>query len=412
MLSSIVKMNLSVFVAKKYFLSKKKNLFINIISFITVLVIALATMAFIILLSVFNGLEDVIKQQYNILNPELKISPAKGKFFIYNDAIKQKIQNIKGIKVISEAIEDDAVFRYKDRQMVGKIKGVTENFIALEGLSKQVRAGDFKLYEGDYARAIVGLGVFQMLTMNMGDEILEIWYPNRKEKIRMSEKDIVKLSVLPSGIFEVEYDHDGKYIIVPIEFTEDLMSYNAQERSYLELKLHDKKELSRIQKELRNILGVDFKIENQEEQQFEVLRAIRIEKLVTRIALSFVFLIACFNIFFLLTMITIEKKKDIVIWQVLGAEKSFVQRVFIQQGLMIALSGALIGLVLGVGLCWLQKEFGYVKMGLTTSVIDAYPVRMDWLDFVFTFITILGCTMLVAYFPAKKALKTDLRDNL
>jgi len=405
-------MNLSVFVAKKYFLSKKKNLFINIISLITVMVIALATMAFIILLSVFNGLEDVIKQQYNILNPELKISSQKGKFFIYNEALKKKISAIKGIKVVSEAIEDDAVFRYKDRQMVGKIKGVTENFVALEGLAKQVRAGEFKLYEGDYSRAVIGLGVFQMLTMNMGDEILEIWYPNRKEKIRMSEKDIVKLSVLPSGIFEVEYEHDGKYIVVPIEFTEELMSYNAQERSYLELKLQNKKDIPQIQNELTQVLGENFKVENQEEQQFEVLRAIRIEKLVTRIALSFVFLIACFNIFFLLTMITIEKKKDIAIWQVLGAEKNFVKRVFIQQGLLIALSGALVGLILGVTLCWLQKEFGYVKMGLSASVIDAYPVRMDWLDFVFTFLTILGCTILVAYFPAQKALKTDLRDNL
>jgi lipoprotein-releasing system permease protein len=411
-LSSPESMNLSVFVAKKYFLSKKKNLFINIISLITVIVIALATMAFVILLSVFNGLEDIIRLQYNILNPEIKISPKKGKFFVYDENIKQKISKIKEIKVVSEAIEDDAVFRYKDRQMVGKIKGVTENYMALGGLSKQMRAGEFKLYEGDYARAVVGLGVFQMLTMNMGDEILEVWYPNRKEKIRMSEKDITKLAVLPAGIFEVEYEHDGKYILVPIEFTEELMSYSSQERSYLEIALQDKNSLNKVQAALKEALGDAFLVENQEEQQFEVLRAIRIEKLVTRIALSFVFLIACFNIFFLLTMITLEKKKDIAVWRVLGAEKTFIQRVFIQQGLLIALTGAVIGLLLGVVLCWLQQQYGFVKMGLVASVIDAYPVRMDWLDFVFTFLTILFCSILVAYFPAKKATKTEIKENL
>jgi lipoprotein-releasing system permease protein len=361
---------------------------------------------------VFNGLEDIIRLQYNILNPEIKISPKKGKFFVYDENMKQKISKIKEIKVVSEAIEDDAVFRYKDRQMVGKIKGVTENYMALGGLSKQMRAGEFKLYEGDYARAVVGLGVFQMLTMNMGDEILEVWYPNRKEKIRMSEKDITKLAVLPAGIFEVEYEHDGKYILVPIEFTEELMSYSSQERSYLEIALQDKNSLNKVQAALKEALGDAFLVENQEEQQFEVLRAIRIEKLVTRIALSFVFLIACFNIFFLLTMITLEKKKDIAVWRVLGAEKTFIQRVFIQQGLLIALTGAVIGLLLGVVLCWLQQQYGFVKMGLVASVIDAYPVRMDWLDFVFTFLTILFCSILVAYFPAKKATKTEIKENL
>jgi lipoprotein-releasing system permease protein len=405
-------MKLALKVAGKYFLSKKRNLFINIISAITVIVIALATIAFIVLLSVFNGLEALMRSQYNILNPELKISPAKGKFFVYDEKIKQKITSVAGIKVVSEAIEDDAVFRYKDRQMVGKIKGVTDNFAELGGIAKQVRAGEFRLYEGEYARAVVGLGVFQMLTMNMADDVLEIWYPNRKQKISMTEKDIRKLALLPSGVFEVEYEHDGKYIIVPIEFTEELMQYQHNERSYLEIAVKDKKLIPTIQKELQKVLGSDFLVQNQEEQQYEILRAIRIEKLVTRIALSFVFLIACFNIFFLLSMIVIEKRKDIAVWQVLGAEKGFIQKIFIWQGLMIALTGGIIGLILGYLLCFLQEKYGFVKMNITSTIVDAYPVRMDWLDFVFTFFTIVVCTWIVAWFPAKNALKTDLRENL
>lgn len=405
-------MRLTLQVAGRYFFSKKTNLFINIISIITVIVIALATIAFIVLLSVFNGLEALMRSQYNILNPELKILPKKGKFFIYNDTLKQKITSVVGIKVISEAIEDDAVFRYKDRQMVGKIKGVTENFTDLEGIAKQVRVGEFKLYEGDYARAIVGLGVFQTLTMNMGDDVIEVWYPNRKEKISMTEKDIRKLSLLPSGVFEVEYEHDGKYIIVPIEFTEELMQYHSNERSYLELAVWEKKQLPHIQKKLQKVLGKDFLILNQEEQQYEILRAIRIEKLVTRIALSIVFLIACFNIFFLLSMIIIEKRKDIAIWQALGAEKRFIQNIFVGQGLLIALTGGVIGLLLGYLLCYLQEQYGFVKMNITSNLIDAYPVKIHWTDFVFTFLTIVFCTWIVSLFPARNALRTDLKENL
>lgn len=403
---------LSFIVAKRYFLSTKKNLFINIISLITMIVVALAAASFVILLSVFNGLEDIIRLQYNILNPELRISPRKGKVFEFDTTLQKKIQQVKGIAVVSEAIEDDAVFKYKDRQMVGKIKGVTQNFKDLGGIALQVRAGEFKLYEGEYARAVIGLGVFQSLTMNVGDEILELWYPNRKDKIQMSEKDIRKASILPSGIFEVEYEHDGKYIIVPIELTEKLMDYQDNERSYLEIKVKDKIQIRAIQKELKAALGEKFIIQNQEEQQYEVLRAIRIEKLFTRMALSFVFLIACFNIFFLLTMITLEKRKDIALWLVLGAEKKFVRQVFLQQGLLIALSGTIMGLGLGVLTCYLQEQYGFAKMGITASLIDAYPVRMEWTDFVLSFFTIAFCTLLMSYFPAQKALKTDIKTNL
>lgn len=402
-------MQIALFVARKYFLSKKKNLFINIISFITVLVIMLAVIAFIVLLSVFNGLEDMMQAQYNLMNPDLKISPKKGKTFIYDSNLKNKVKSVKGIQVISEALEDDAVFRYKDRQMIGKMKGVTEDFVALEGISKQIVIGHFKLYEGQYARAIVGLGVATLMTMNIGDEPLEVWYPNRKQKITMSEKDIKKLSLLPIGVFEVEYEHDGKYVIVPIEFTEELMQYNSQERSYLELKLQNPQQTASVQKELQKLLGENFLVENREEQQAEILRAIRIEKLIARIALSFVFLIACFNIFFLLTMITLEKRKDIALWQVMGAEKSFVRKTFILQGVFIALSGAILGLIAGLLLCILQQEYGFVHLD---SRGTPYPIRLDWFDFVLTFLTILFSTLIASFFPARKATKEELKMQL
>jgi len=402
-------MNITIFTASRYFLSKKKNLFINIISFITVLVITLAVVAFIVLLSVFNGLEDMMRGQYNLMNPDLKISPKKGKTFLYDSTIQTKIKSVAGIQVVSEAIEDDAVFRYKDRQMIGKVKGVTEDFVKLEGISKQVVVGSFKLYEGDFARAVVGLGVATLMTMNIGDEALEIWYPNRKQKITMSEKDIRKLSLLPIGVFEVEYEHDGKYVIVPIEFTEELMQYNSQERSYLELKLQNPQRTASVQKELMKILGEDFLVENREQQQAEILRAIRIEKLIARIALSFVFLIACFNIFFLLTMITIEKRKDIAIWQIMGAEKKFVKRVFLLQGIFIALTGAILGLILGVIVCWLQQKYNFVHLD---SRGTPYPVRMDWLDFVLTFLTIMISTLIASFFPANNIMKEDLKPKL
>ncbi|MFN3316826.1 MAG: ABC transporter permease, partial [Raineya sp.] len=333
----------------------------------------------------------------------------KGKIFVYDKVLKDKIKSVQGIEVISETLEDDAVFRYKDRQMIGKMKGVTEEFTKLKGITKQIVIGSFSLYEGKYARAVVGLGVASLMTMNIGDEPLEVWYPNRKQKITMSEKDIQKLSLLPIGVFEVEYEYDGKYVIVPIEFTEELMQYSSQERSYLELKLQDPKNTASIQKELLKKLGDAFLVENREEQQAEVLRAIRVEKLIARIALSLVFLIACFNIFFLLTMVTLEKRKDIAIWQVLGAEKNFIKRIFILQGIFIAFSGALLGLILGVALCWLQYEYGFVHLD---SRGTPYPVRMDWLDFLLTFITILISTLIASFFPARNIMKEDLKTQL
>jgi len=402
-------MNLAIFAARRYFLSKKKNLFINIISFITVLVIMLAVVAFVVLLSVFNGLEDMMQGQYNLMNPDLKISPKRGKTFLYDSTMKAKIKAIGGIQVVSEALEDDAVFRYKDRQMIGKVKGVTEDFVKLEGISKQVVVGNFKLYEGDFARAVVGLGVATLMTMNIGDEPLEIWYPNRKQKITMSEKDIRKLALLPIGVFEVEYEHDGKYVIVPIEFTEELMQYSPQERSYLELKLQNKQVTNLIQKKLIQVLGDNFLVENREQQQAEILRAIRVEKLIARIALSFVFLIACLNIFFLLTMITIEKRKDIALWQIMGAEKNFVKNVFVLQGIFIAFSGAILGLIAGLILCWLQYEYGFVQLdGRGTP----YPIRLDWIDFVLTFFTILLSTLIASFFPARNVTKEDLKTHI
>lgn len=369
----------------------------------------LAVVAFIVLLSVFNGLEDMMQAQYNSMNPDLKISPKKGKTFLYDTTLKKKIQSIKGIQIISEALEDDAVFRYKDRQMVGKVKGVTEDFVKLEGIAKQIVIGKFSLYEGKYARAVVGLGVASLMTMNIGDEPLEVWYPNRKQKITMSEKDIRKLLLLPIGVFEVEYEHDGKYVIVPIEFTEELMQYSPQERSYLELKVQDLQSIVSIQKELTKALGDNFLIENREQQQAEILRAIRIEKLIARVALSFVFLIACFNIFFLLTMITLEKRKDIAIWQIMGAEKNFVRNVFVLQGVFIAFSGAILGLIAGLILCWLQYEYGFVHLD---SRGTPYPIRLDWADFVLTFFTILLSTLIASFFPARNVMKEDLKAHI
>lgn len=404
-------MNLNFWIANKYFLSKKKNLFINIISGITVLVISISTASFIILLSVFNGLEDILRLQFSVLNPDLKISPKKGKIFTYTTDLQKKIGKIQEISYITEVIEDDAVFKYKDRQMIGKVKGVSENFAKYSPLRKQMKAGEFRLYEGDYAQAVLGLGVFSILTMNYGDAPLEIWYPNRKEKITMSEKDIKQLSIFPSGVFEVEYEHDSQYVIVPIEFCEKLMNYNSQERSFLEIGLKNQENVALLQKHLKEIFGENFEVLTREEQQMELLRAIRTEKLFTRMALSFVFGIACFNIFFLLTMITLEKKKDIAIWQVLGANKSFIKKIFIYQALLIVGTGVSLGTILGVSLAWLQQNFGFVKM-TANSLIESYPIRMDWKDFMFSFATIFVVSLLIAYFPAHKSVKASVKDSL
>lgn len=391
------------FIAKRYFFSTKEKKIINIISIISVVAVAVVTAALIIILSVFNGLENFIRKQYNSFNPELKITPKLGKTFVFDETLSKKLKDIKNIAVISDILEDDAVFRYADAQMIGKIKGVSDNFSRQSEIALTVLRGEFDLNRDGYPRAMLGRGVAGVLSINPNSvQPIEIWYPERKKKITLSENDINKKNIQLGGIYEIEFDHDSKYMIVPLAFAQELMEYTT-ERTALEIKTNNFLDILTTQKALQQALGADFVVQTREEQQQNVLRAIKIEKLFAYLAFVVILAVASMNISFVLTMLAIDKRQDVALLFVMGIEKSQVKQIFLRVGALIALSGAGLGLFLGGGICFAQQEFGMVSMGMVSSMIEAYPIKMEILDFVFVGVAILVVTLGMAYFPARKA---------
>ena len=375
------------------------------------------TMALIIALSVFNGLEDVIRGLHATFNPDLEISPVKGKSFSVDQVFLEKIESIPGVMVVSEVIEDDALLRYRERQMVVRVKGVSDNFLQQTRLDTAMIYGDLKLKERDRSFAIIGRGVQYTLSISLRNEFdpIEFWYPRKSKKVNLSslnpEKQFNRQRIFPIGVFSLEQSYDARYVFVPLDFVKDLLDY-GNKRTSLEIKVKNQDDVPLVQSKLKTLLGDDFHVKNSEEQEASLLRAIKIEKLFVYITLSFILAVASFNIFFALMMLVIDKKKDIAILQAMGANNSLIRRIFFSEGIIIAFSGAFLGLLLGTVICLLQQKYGFVSMGTATTIISAYPVKLEWLDFVYTGVTIIVITALSSYIPAVRATGINVKDNL
>jgi lipoprotein-releasing system permease protein len=390
------------FIARRYFRSRKRQKFIHRMTTLAWLGVAVSTMAMLLVLSVFNGLEDLLRQQFSKFNPDLKILPAQGKTFILNDSLRHQLDAIDAIAAYSEVIEDEAVVRYHEKQTVARIKGISPNYGEVSDYPKHMLAGRFVLQEENYFFAIIGYGVYRTLSYAWGDiNPLEIWYPNRKGKITLSEKDLKKGLIQVGGIFEVEFEQDARYILVPLPFAQALMQYE-DERSALEIKAQPGKEVP-LQKKLKELLGEKFLVLNREQQQADILRAIHTEKLFAGLALGVIMLIAALNIFYTLSMVVIEKNKDISILCSMGASKGLIRRIFLLQGMMIGFSGAIGGVVTGTLIVWLQEHYGFIKMGVVSSIVEAYPVRLAWQDACIVSLCMILLTTLLSYIPAQKA---------
>ncbi|MDX2306601.1 MAG: FtsX-like permease family protein [Microscillaceae bacterium] len=409
--------NLSLFIARRYFFSKHKKQFINIVSIISMLVVMVGTMALVIALSVFNGLEEVIRGLHSTFNPDLEISPAKGKSFSVTPSFFQKINAIPGVEIVTEVIEDDALLRYREGQMVVRLKGVSDNFLQNTKVSQAMIYGKFKIKERDRNFAVIGRGVQYTLSVSLRNELdpLEFWYPRKSRKVNLSslnpEKQFNRKRIFPIGVFSLEQSYDTRFVFVPLEFAQNLLEY-GNKRSALEIKVKKGASIDAVQQSLKKLLGKAYLVKNAEEQEAGILKAIKIEKLFVYITLSFILAIASFNIFFALMMLVIDKKKDIAILQAMGAHASFIRRIFFQEGVIIAFSGALIGLGLGVAVCLLQQEYGFVSMGTSMTIISAYPVKLVWQDFVYTGLTVVLITVLSSYIPARRATRIDIKENL
>ncbi|BDD02676.1 FtsX-like permease family protein [Aureibacter tunicatorum] len=396
-------MNLPFFIAKRYFKSKKQKNFISIISNISMIGVAIGTMALVVVLSVYNGLGSLIRSFYNSFDPQLLVEAKKGKTFEVDSSFIAEIKSVPGIASVSEVIEDNAYARYKKAEMVVKVKGVSPEYKEQSGIGEQINLGTFKYREKQRNYALIGAEVQYALSVNVNNDFypLQIYYPKRKAKASLDPRKMFNnKSILPSGVFTVDRKLD--YIIVPLSFAQGLTGY-GNERTSLEIMLESDARVSKVQNELKKLLGDKFEVLNRDEQQATLLKVLRIERLFLIVALSFIIAVASFNIFFSLSMLAIEKKKDISVMYAMGASDHLIRRIFLNEGLIIAITGALLGVFTGLGICLLQAEFGLVKMGFQGNVLIPYPVKIIWTDLLVTGAVVIVITLLASLRPAQIA---------
>ena len=407
-------LNTSFFIAKRYFLSKKKKNFIQVISMISMLGVAFGTAALVIVLSVFNGLESLIRSLYSSFDPEIKIESAEGKWFDSSEDLLLTVSQVPGVEVVSEIIEDNALIRYQQAEMVVRIKGVSDNFLEQQRLDKVIVHGDPNLKKGNINYAIVGIGVSYSLSISPKDEFtsLQVYYP---KNIRASSANpsglYTQKSILPGGIFAIEKQYDEQYVFVPLDFAAELFQYDRR-RTSLEIKISPNHDMLDVQAALTDVLGSNYLITNKDQQHPSLFKAIKIEKLFSLVTFFFILALASLSIFFTLNMLVIEKQKDISVLRALGASGRLIKSIFWFEGTIISLTGAIIGLLLGFIVCSIQMTFGIISMGMETSVVSAYPVKMQLLDFLYTAICVIIITFLASYRPASIASKTEVIPHL
>ncbi len=373
--------------------------------------VAVGTMALVIVMSVFNGLEDLIRGIFAGFDAELKIEAAAGKSFMTNEEWLDSIKTIEGVAILTEVIEDNALLDYNGNQMIGRIKGVSDNFLDQERFSRGYFWGDTTLGTALNPAAILGRGVGFFLSVNL-DNVnvpLKIYYPKApRSAASIDPSQFYESAVLdPVAYFSIgERQFDDEYVIAPLFFVRDLLKY-GEKRTSLEVKVAKGYSITEVQKRLKAHLGDDFLVKNADEQHAGLIRTVQMEKLFVFLTLTFILAIASFNIFFSLSMLAIEKKKDIAVLKAMGAPEKLIRRIFLKQGALIAFSGAVIGLVLGYMVCWLQQTFGLVSLGISSAVVDAYPVKMIWSDFFYISIAMIGITFFASSRPAWIASQVD-----
>jgi lipoprotein-releasing system permease protein len=407
-------MNVPFLIAKRYFLSKKKRNIISIISNISMIGVAVGSAALIIVLSVFNGLEDLIRSIYGSFDPDLRITAVKGKSFETNEAFLKRIRQTPGVAFLTEVIEDNALLRYEGRQKVVKLKGVSGNFFAQNNIDSTVIEGDYHLRRNGYNYALMGRGVQYDLSVRVANAVMpmELLYPKNKKGISLNPEDAFnQRSILAGGVFVIEKQYDDNYVFVPLEFTRDLTEYGSK-RTSLEIKVKEGESVRQVQQRLKKQLGQGFQVLNSDEQHVSLLRAVKVEKMFVFLTFTFILLIASINIFFSLSMLVIDKKKDIAILSAMGASPVLIRNIFLAEGAIVAFIGAGTGLALGLLVCWVQQTFGLISMGMATALVDAYPVKMQLMDFLLTGIAIILITLLVSIRPALNAATVEPKSNL
>ncbi len=400
-------MNFPFYIAKRYLFAKKSHNAINLISGISVLGVAVGTMALIVVLSVFNGFDDLIRSLFNSFSPDLQITVVEGKTFNPGSEKFNEIKNLEKVADFAEVLEDKALLRYNQKQTIATVKGVSENFEDISGVDSMIVAGDFILTGKGENYTIIGQGIAYFLNVNITVDInyqfpIAVYVPRRTKQVTLNpEQSIHKKYIFPSGIFSIEQNYDSKYIIVPLNFARELFEY-SNEVSAIEVKLENDANLKVIQNKIKNILGEEFEVKNRYEQNELFYKTMQSEKYVIFLILVFILVVASFNVIGSLTMLILEKKFDISTLRSLGTDLSVIKKVFLYQGILISLIGAFIGLVSGLLVCWLQIKYKLVRLeGSGTFIIDAYPVSIEIYDIIAVLFIVFFIGLIAAWYPIR-----------
>lgn len=408
-------MKLSLYIARRYLFAKKSRNAINIISAISVAGVMVGTMALIIILSVFNGLEDMVKSIFGTFDPDLEIRISEGKVFSPDNEKMMALGEIQGIGDWSVILEENALLKYDDRQYIATVKGVKDDYSAITGLDSTMWDGEFILRaESGREHAVVGMGVANTLGIGLNFlDPINIYVPRRTGKVRNTDltNAFVREWIFPSGIYSVEQEFDSRYIFIPITVMRRLLEYDT-EVSAIEIKFDGSSTVEEIQASVKELFGPDYIVKNQYQQQEIFYKVMRSERLAIFLILSFILLIASFNVIGSLTMLIIEKEHDIEILKSLGADNNLIKKIFIFEGWMISIIGALSGLLIGAFICWLQIHYGLVKLGGETLIIDSYPVIMKISDFLLVLGTVLLIGFWAAWYPVRYMSKRYLGNEV
>ena len=395
------------FVAKRYLFAKKTHNAINIVSGVSVMAIAVVTAALICVLSVMNGFEDVITKNFSRFDPQLRIKSTQGKSFLLPAATLDKIQQLSSIQNAIPTIEEVALIRYREKQMPALIKGVMPDFEQITAIDSVIVDGKFQVFDGAFERCVLGRGLANQI--GIGAHFIDpirVYSPKRKGRVNMlrPDKNFIRQTTFIAGIFCLDQQqYDMSYMLVSLDFARSLFDFEADEMTALEVQLTPSANIKTAKKELQTILGNDFEILDRYEQQADFFRIVKMEKVLTALLLFFILLIAGFNAISSLSMLILEKKEDIKTLFYLGANQSVIHRIFLYEGWLISILGAVIGTVLGLVVCGLQQHFGLLKLGSGVEyVLSAYPVSVQFFDVVIIFCVVLLMGYFCAYIPAKK----------
>jgi len=407
-------MKLSLYIARRYLFAKKSRNAINVISGVSVAGVTVGTMALIIVLSVFNGLEKMVSSIFNTFDPDIKITAARGKSFVPDSALLVQLTSIDGINGYSLTLEENALLRYGERQYIATIKGVDTCYKSVTSVDSSMWEGEFILTSPNgRPYAIPGLGVSQYLGIRINFITpINIYVPGKSETATLDpENAFNRKFIFPSGIFEVEKEFDSKYVFLPLDFVRELTE-NEGAVSSIEIKTDLNADAVAVEREVRKVFGENFVVQNRYEQQEIFYKVMKSERLAIFLILTLILIIASFNIIGSLTMLIIEKERDIEILKSLGADNELIRKIFIFEGWLISIIGAIAGLILGFLVCWLQQHFGLIRLQSESLIMDAYPVVIKLKDFIIVPATVLLIGYWAAWYPVRYLTRKYLSKNV